>query len=237
MADSIDTILTHVDDAMSRLLEQYKGKSGISGIISAMGEQFQDMEDTIFSLVLGREIATAIGAQLDLLGTIVNLAREPGQSDDRYRVLLYVKIGQNTSQGTPEKLISVYKLLTGADVVFYRNLTRASVTLSVDRNVDPDNNPDDVAFLYTNVENVVAGGVRIDYLICFSPNDDSFAFAGSNPNAAGLGFGNTLDSNAGGKLARVHRLIIPFAFDGASVNRRGFGSVRDPLVGGTLVNT
>ena len=237
MADSIQHISTHIEDALLRLLEQYKDKEKLEGTITAIVQQFQDLEDTTFSLVVGRELATAVGVQLDLLGTIVDLDRVSGQSDARYRTLLYVKIGQNTSQGAPEKLISVYKLLTGADIVFYQNLTHASVLLGVDRNIDPNDDPDDVAFVYNNLENVAAGGVRIDYLTCFSPNDDSFAFAGTNPNAVGLGFGNTLNPSDGGKLAKIHRLIKPFAFAGLSVNRGGFGSVRGPLTGGNLVTT
>jgi len=237
MAQEITTISTHVEDALARLLERYKGKEKTEGIIEALADQFQDLEDVTFSLILGRAISTAEGKQLDLLGTIVDLERESGLSDERYRVLLYVKIGQNTSQGAPEKLITVLKLLAEADVVFYQNLTRASVLLAADRDLDPSSDPDDVIFLYENLQKVAAAGIRIDYLVSFSENDDSFACAGSNADAAALGFGNTLDANAGGKFARIHRQLIPFAFDGQSVDRRGFGTVRDPLVGGTLVTT
>lgn len=237
MAEDIEHILTHTDIALGKLLEQYKGKPKLSGMIESLASQVQDMEDTLFSLIAGRAISSAIGTQLDLIGTIVNLARSSGQSDEDYRTLLYVKVGQNTSQGTPEKIISVYRLLTGADIVFYQNLTRASILLAIDKNIDPNNSPSEVRFIYDNMQKVVAGGVRIDYLICFSPDNDSFAFAGNNPNAPALGFGNTIDPNDGGKLARVHRLIIPFAFDGLSVNYKGFGSIRDPLAGGTLVTT
>lgn len=237
MAEEIELIETHEDDALDRLLEQYKGKPQIEGVISSITAQIQDMENVAYSLIVGRAIATAEGVQLDLIGTIVGLARVSGQSDDTYRTLLYVKIGTNTSQGAPPKIISIYKLLTGASVVFYQNLTRASILLAVDIDIDPDNDPDAVRLIYQNIQNVVAGGVKVDYLICFSPDEDAFAFAGSNSSAPAKGFGSTLDSEAGGKLAHVHRLIIPFAFDGLSVNRGGFGSIRDPLVGGTLVTT
>lgn len=237
MAETIDLILTHVDDAKDRLLEQYKGKPLIEGVICALGQQFQDLEDVLFSLIDGRKLANAIGTQLDLIGTIVGLPRATGLSDDRYRILLTVKIGQNTSQGEPENLISTYGLLTGASSIYYQNLLQASVLVATNINIDPNNDPDDVAFLYDNLESVVAGGVRIDYLVCFSPDSDAFAFAGDNVNSPGLGFGNTLDPNVGGKLAKIHKRIVPFAFAGPSIGRRGFGSIRDPLVGGTLVTT
>ena len=237
MADSILKIDTHIADALNRLLEQYKNKPKTEGLISALSQQFQDMEDVTFSLILGREISSAVGAQLDLMGTIVNLSRASGQSDDRYRTLLYVKVGQNTSQGAPEKLISIYKLLTDANTIFYQNLNRASIMLTVDKDIDPLNDPDDVTFIYTNLEDVAAGGVRIDYLSCFSPDGDSFAFAGPNTNIPAFGFSNTITPADGGKLAKIHRLIVPFSFDGLSSSSRGFSSVLDPLVGGTLVTT
>jgi len=237
MAQTIDKIDTHVTDALNRLLEHYKSKVKTRGVITAMGEQFQDMEDVVHSLSTGRTLANSVGVQLDLMGTIIGLSREAGQSDDNYRILLYVKIGQNTSQGTSEKIISVFKLLTGASFVYFQNLNRASVLIEVDKDIDPTNDPDVVAFIYLNMQKVVAGGVRIDYIICFSPDDDSFAFAGTNVDQPALGFGSTVDVNQGGKLAMVHRLIIPFAFDGLSESSRGFGSVRDSLAGGTLVTT
>lgn len=237
MAEQIDKITTHSADALSRLLEQYKGKERISGVISGMAPQFQDMEDVVYELASKRALVNAEGVQLDLIGSIVDLERESGQSDARYKVLLYVKIGQNTSQGTGNKLISILKLLAEADVVFYQNLYGAAVLLAADVDLDPNDNPQDVIFLYDNLQKVAAGGVSIDYLISFSGNDDSFAFDGSNPNAVGLGFGNTLDADAGGKFARVHRKLVPFAFAGQSVDREGFGTVREPLVGGTFVTT
>lgn len=236
MAD-ITQNLTHVEDAKKRLLTQYKELPNIEGLISIFSNQIQDLEDVTFSIVDGRTLANGIGEQLDLLGTIVGLTRESGLSDARYRTLLYVKIGQNTSQGAAEKIISIIKLLTDATRVFYQNLNDASLLLAIDTNIDPNDDADEVAFVYNNMQNVVMGGVRIDYIVCYSPDDDAFAFAGSNANAPALGFGTVTDSNIGGKLAKTHRLRTPFAFDGQNQSTGGFGSIRDVLMGGTFVGT
>jgi len=236
MADIIQ-ITTHETDAKNRLLEQYKELPNIEGVVEAMAEQIQDLEDTAIQLIAGRALDSAVGVQLDRFGTIVVLARVPGQTDAEYRNLLKIKIGQNTSQGTPPKLIDIMILLTSATRVFYQNLTSASVLLAIDVDFNPTDDDDVANFIYTNMQKVAAGGVRIDYIICYSSSNDAFSFAGMNVNAPGLGFGNTLDSNAGGKLAKVHRLKIPFAFDGLSVTNRGFSTVRDPLVGGVLATT
>jgi hypothetical protein len=78
--------------------------------------------------------------------------------------------------------------------------------------------------------------VRIDYLISYVA-DDAFAFAGDNANAPAKGFSSVAETTAGGQLAYIHRNLVPFAFDGQAVDRLGFGTVKDPLVGGTFVST
>ena len=235
MADEIVKIDDHIAEAGLRFLEQYKGKVKHTAVIDTITQQYQDMEDTLILFIAARAIPSAVGTQLDLIGTIVDRTRPPGESDQRYRVLLWVKIGQNTSQGEAKKIVSVYRLLSGAIKVHYHNLGDGSVGLASDANIDPNDDPEDVRFVYENMQDVVAGGVRIDYLICFSPDNDSLALAG-NPDAPGLGLGDALDASVGGKLSRVHRLIVPLALDGGSNDDLGLGNILDPLTGGTLVS-
>ena len=100
---------SQVADGLNRRLQQYKeDKPVLESVLTALLEQIQDLEDATYAIIDARAIAICTGQQLDNLGTIVDLARE-GRDDDEYRTLLYVKIGQNTSQGAGEKIISVYK--------------------------------------------------------------------------------------------------------------------------------
>ena len=220
-------ITDHEAAAVARLLTQYKDKPNFEGIIRSIVEQYQDAEDATFDLIAGRALLTAEGQQLDNLGTIVGVERQ-GFDDDFYRTLIFVQIGKNTSQGEPEKLITILQLLTAATRVLYVNLNFASVQLLTDGIITDEQ----VNFTYDNMEEIAAGGVRIDHILCYT--DNTFAFQGNNPLAPGLGLGDSDDSNVGGFFATLHKKTVPFAFSGNSVFAEGFGSLDDPLAGGNL---
>ncbi len=224
----IPTITNHIELALGRSTDQYKQKTKHEAFIEAFSKQVQDSEDAIFNMIDARTLEFAVGQQLDGIGDIVGLTRQ-GRSDADYRVLLYVKIGQNTSQGGPEKIINIYKLLVGAGLVHYMNLNTGSVMLGSDVDIPADQ----VSFVLNNMELIAAGGVRIDHLVCFDPSEP-FAFAGPNTDAPGAGWSD-ITGVSGGKFARLHRSRIPFAFAGNDVDASGWGSLVDPVAGGTFV--
>lgn len=221
---NITKITTHVEDAKKRLLEEYKGKVKIEGRLDAVVKQVQELEDIDFDMFTNRlDLNTIVGQQLDNFGTIVDQARQ-GFDDDRYRILLWVKIGINTSRGNPEKLISIIKLLTDATLAHYQNLNNAEVILAVDGTIDPTL----IDFTYNNMQRVFSGGVRLNHIVCFDPVDP-FRFAGSKPTS---GFSSLAAPLVGGKFAFIHRRTLPqFKFAGDS-SSGGFGTIQDPLVGG-----
>jgi len=114
----ITQITTHQADAQARLLNQFKDKTLIEGLLDALTEQVQDFEDAAIELNLLTDISTMEGAQLDGIGTIVGKARE-GLSDTDYRAALEVRIAELYSSGTPEDVIDVFKRVTGATNVLY----------------------------------------------------------------------------------------------------------------------
>ncbi len=224
----ITTITNHVELALARSATQYKDQPKHEAFIRAFSKQVQDLEDATFGMIDARTIELSTGLQLDNLGTIVDQARE-GAYDDRYRVLLFVKIGQNTSQGGPEKVINIFQLLTAATLVHYINLGTGAVMLGSDVLIAPDQ----INSIYQDMELVIAGGVRVDHIVCFDPTEP-FAFSGPNTSAPGAGFSD-ITGLTGGKFAVLHRKKIPFAFAGNNVSDKGFGSLLDSQVGGTFV--
>jgi len=106
-------ITNHVEQALRRLLSQFKGKPRLEGTISAFVNPIQDIEDMFADMYTLRELDTAFGQQLDGIGQIVGRARR-GFNDEKYRLRLIGQIGINTSKGTPENLISIFNLLTGS---------------------------------------------------------------------------------------------------------------------------
>lgn len=180
----IDTkITTHNQDAKNRLLEQYKGKAGIEGLIeSYSGNQIQDLEDALFPFYDRLNIEISEGVQLNGIGDIVDQDRL-GLSDIIYRLFIRARIGANVSEGDIERLIEVWKLITQANVVKLEEIYPAEVNLATDVAL-----PDElIDFAYALIQEVSAGGVGVG-ITTFLP-EDAFAFDGANP-AITKGFGD-----------------------------------------------
>lgn len=224
-------ITTHQTDAIERLIEQYKGKFTVEGMVNAEARQFQDMEDVLFEMFLNRFVDNAVGVQLDNFGTIVDLARQ-GFDDDFYRILLKFKIGQNISRGEPSRVVSTLKLIAQATLVQYQNLGNGNIGLSINNTLDPTL----IDFIFTNMQRVVMGGVKIRFISTFC-EDEPFSFDGVGP--VGLGFSSLAAPTTGGKFAFLNQpTATKFAFDseeGIESTDSGFGTLQDPLAGGVFV--
>lgn len=221
----VDRIDTHTADALARLGYQYRGKVRIEKVISSNADQWQEIEDATHAMFLNRALDNAEGLQLDNLGLIVGQSRPAGETDANYRTLLLVKIGKNVSEGDPERLISVFNLLTGAGLVHLQDLGGGHVMLSCDVAIPPALVDD----YYAAMEDVAVGGVKVDYIVVFTPTLP-FAFAGGP--IPGGGFGDSTAPGVGGEWSEILPRTLPvFAFAGGS-RGGGFGDVSDPLVGG-----
>jgi hypothetical protein len=220
----------HVAEAQDRLLEQYKGLEDPESLIAIFAQQVQDLEDVFNQLNTEMSIFTAIGAQLDIWGVIVGLARS-SSNDDIYRLELLAKIVKNVSQGNPEDLISVYKFVTGADLIIYENLGGGEVMMESDGSVLAGMTVNQVFDL---VQQSAGAGIRVGYLALFDPGNP-FSFDGTLD--TGSGFGTVADSSVGGMFAHLILRNDPFAMDGDDTTTRGFGTISlgDPLVGGNFV--
>lgn len=220
-------ITDHEERAKALLISQYQQKPRIEAIVGAHATEIQALESVLVDLNTDRSVDTAEGAILDRLGVIVGQTRAPGQSDADYRILIKSKIGQNISQGEPERLIEVYKTLLGAGLVHLGEIFPAGVMLGSDV-MAADQAARDV--LFGVMEKVAPAAVRLDYLCEFDPVEP-FAFDGS---PTGLGFGDDLAPAVGGKLGDCFENQSEiFAFDeGGSPTDGGFGDHADVLAGG-----
>ena len=222
----VQKIDTHINDALSRVIEQYKCSEVMTSIITSLVEQIQIAEDSSFSLFNRLDILNSSGSNLDKIGEIVGLPRN-GASDERYRLLLISKIGQNTSNGEPSKVISIYKLLSNSGNVHLQELYPAAISLTGDGDFN-NSSPQEV---YDVIQSIVAAGVRVDALISYDP-ECFFVFEG-DPEGQGFADDNQTD---GGCLATVLDTSKPFAFSGGGQDTDGFGSLNDSVIGGTLVS-
>jgi hypothetical protein len=107
---------THEEEALSRLLEQYREKPNISGLISSMASEAQALEDSIWTTHTETLIETAEGAQLDQIGAVVGQARQ-GMDDATYRVWILARIKLNNTSGSPGEIIDIFRPLLPAGAV------------------------------------------------------------------------------------------------------------------------
>jgi hypothetical protein len=85
-------------------------------LITPFLEEIQEIEYVLGDLRLWRSIDSAIGAQLDGLGDILNVPRA-GQTDVEYRFSLKLKVYLNRSSGQPETIIVFIADITDSSVV------------------------------------------------------------------------------------------------------------------------
>ncbi len=132
---------------------------------------------------------TAEGVQLDRLGENLGLEREPGQSDDDYRILLNTQIVANLSNGEAETLIEITRVLTDSSVVKLQELFPAHVVIEFDGEATNQ------SLVVQRLKRVKAAGVGLD--LVKDVGTESFVFEGGD----GLGFSSTQDTDTGGILS------------------------------------
>jgi hypothetical protein len=183
----------HVQSALDKLLQQYKGKPKFEGFISALASQVQDTENALKQLFEERSIDSAVGVNLDVIGEIVGLARTTGQTDEEYRDDLKVKVVQNLNEGTPEEFIAAAIYFIGANVVEYTELYPAAVSIVADVLLTDER----AAVVRTILESFLPAGVSIGNF-GFVSSTNPFRFD------IGNGFGDDADPELGGLLAGAY---------------------------------
>lgn len=186
-------ISDHITRAKNRLIEQYKGKPKVEGVVEALVKPFQDIEDVLQQLKTERWIDTAIGVQLDKIGEIVGAEREIEQNDDDYRLLIKAKIIMNLNQGTPEEVIAAAKFFIGAAFIWYLEVYPAAVDIFSSTVIPEENRPKIRAQLKKFLPACVSLGSFGQF-----DEENPFVFNG------GSGFGDVNDPDVGGLLADLY---------------------------------
>lgn len=109
------TFNDQVVQGLQRLITQWQDKPNVVGLLTSFLENVQNVQDVYEQLNTERGVYTAIGVQLDDVGTLVGELRD-GKNDDAYRSAILDRITINSSSGTPEDMIQSLKILTDQDV-------------------------------------------------------------------------------------------------------------------------
>lgn len=137
-------ITNHVERALNLLVSQFKetnsgqARNNIQKLIKCLVEQVQEIDNVNQQLLNQRSLNTALGVQLDKLGEILGLERQDGESDEDYRERLKFQAFINNSDGTPEKVINILKVITNATKVRYHELHPAAFQLTTDGSSFPN---------------------------------------------------------------------------------------------------
>jgi hypothetical protein len=196
-------ISNHVQQALQRLIQQYVGLPRLSGLLTAIVDQIQDLENAAYDTNETRQlyngsIYPAVGAQLDGIGQIVGIARN-GQSDAEYLTLILGKIGENFSDTTQNQLMNIVRTVFQASSVFVQTPNtpgspghQATVGFGVGSpQVDPSLYP----LIEQIIENSIGAGIALMYLISFS-EANPLAFSMAGPQAWVGGFSDALNPQA-----------------------------------------
>ena len=224
----IPYINNHIEQAKARLIEQYKDAPNLKATLDAFNAQTQDLENVFQSLYFGRWVNEAEGDVLDDFGTIVGQPRL-GFDDEFYRILIYVRIGINISQGETERIVDLYKIITQATLAEIIEQYPAGMYLLSNGFITLQSGQ----FVLNQLQQVVGAGIRIDGIGYFT--DTPFGFL-TAPTA--LGFGDNGDPSEGGIFASLYETALPFGF--YDPNRKdigGLGHNADPHYGGKWSTT
>jgi len=186
----------HVTEALGNRLEQFKNSPKMAAFITAFVNQIQDLEEASFELYLDRWIDTAVGVQLDGMGSIVGEDRE-GRGDDAYRLAIKAQIQINFSDATPEDILRAlvnfynrtYEMIEIPPAAFIIRLVDAWVT-----GVDSD--PEDFVSLLNNVN---GAGIKAWFQYSIVDDDATFTFASGDALEASTmqGFGDDAQITGG----------------------------------------
>lgn len=111
--------ITDYSTNLRLLLEQYKNSENLKGILDLMNDQADDFETAIFEIRDNYWLSSAIGVQLDVIGSIFRETRK-GRSDADYRIAIGNKATQFFKSGEPESIIMILVLFYSATYVYLK---------------------------------------------------------------------------------------------------------------------
>lgn len=97
------------DDAVSLLLPQFNSSPRLRELIKALISPAQETLDGVNQISVAYDVRTAEGAQLDLLGKLLNVSRL-GRDDDELRSAIQGRILVNRANGTASNVIELLNL-------------------------------------------------------------------------------------------------------------------------------
>ena len=193
-----EKITTHNEDALDRIIGQYKNSERLKGILTALCKQIQDLEDAEHTLFGKLDIDNISDILLDKLGKTIGQERL-GFSDEIYRILIYTRIAINISGGIPENIINIFRILTQCDKADLRELYPASIQIMADCKIGSEL----IAYVKNAIASALPACVSLSHIGYFD-KENAFTFGNDSGTIDSLhGFGDVNNPETGGKLGVI----------------------------------
>jgi len=129
--------ISHEEEALANLIEQFKDKPKIAGILKSYLRQIQGLENVLSDMLTKTTLDDAEGVHLDNIGSIVGEPRS-GRNDLQYRTAIRARIGLNVSEGTMEDVIAIALSVAGETVtITTTELFPAGFLMVINEPIDP----------------------------------------------------------------------------------------------------
>ena len=159
-----------VEDGLDLLIDFWKDKPVAQGLLKSQLTEIQKIRDIAFQLLNERSVYTAVGVQLDVIGSLVGEERQ-GKTDEPYRDAILTRISINRADGTPPVILDILNLLSGSEVPNIFEHFPASFHAYVDRGASHN--------LAKTLKDISAAGV--DTRLIFDDGATSFIGARTLP--------------------------------------------------------
>lgn len=145
--------MTLYADIKSLIPQQYKDAPNFNKVLEVLATPFDDLVVVFTALKNILDLESAEGAQLDLIGQIVEEKRN-GRLDPDYLKGIRFKIFKNTSRGFVDDVVKALRFITSASKVIYSDNPPASYTIYT----DGTDLTDDIRFL---MDKLTAAGISL----------------------------------------------------------------------------
>jgi len=150
------TKVDHVEAGLSRLITLWKDKPNVVGLLKSYLEQFNELEDLLFSILQDRSLYTAAGVQLDMIGALFGVTRQ-GRDDIRYRPAIVSAIARLNDDGTTEKFLNLLRLVGNTDLVDFWEHPNGDVHAYLGEGIFSD--------IYSTVKSGTAAGIKLRIVV------------------------------------------------------------------------
>jgi len=196
---TVERIDDHIQRAIDALPAQWQDDANVRALAAGLASETQPLEDAIYTAIISFHIDTAVGVQLDLIGSWAGRARN-GQDDEEYRRHIRAQIVMLRSSGRGEELLKITRLILGQAGGYTASTQQYFPGAVVIEILDMVITLDVANVLIEFLVRAVAAGVRVCLKYGLTLEADAFTFAPSTGFLidADKGLGDTSAPASGG---------------------------------------